>query len=239
MPIPMQVTPGTLPQGFCPPSEQARLNAFAAALGITFPLSLGNFSYGNSVPISDMQGFPWYRLNSDGSPDGWYTYFNGSWVRPNPVPANDPACLRFFTGPYASIATYDGGDTNPLGDASGPMWMVAGQTTGGATDYGTLGGRLPIGISADFGEGSSGGSQQQILTLTQIPKHVHPPLAPQTDFWGQGGGTSGLGGGGTSSQPTTGSTGGNPDGSTAPISIMNPYLAGYWISRTGRLYYSV
>ena len=236
MSIPMQVTPGALGRGFCPTSEQARLNAYAAALAVTFPLGLGNFSLGNATPEPDMNSFPWYRYNSDGSPDKWYSYFNGSWVAPHPISANDQAAIRFYTGSYASIATYDGGDTNTPGAAAGPMWAVLGQTTGGPTDFGTLGGKVPLGASASIAANSTGGnaSGQVTLDLTNVPAHKHGGESYVLDQAGIG--VYAGGGSGTNSS-FTGSAGGNPDGSTAPINILPPYLAGYWIARSSRIFY--
>lgn len=184
MAVPMQVTPGELPIGFCPSSEQQRLNTYASALAVTFPLGLGNFTQGNAAPPVDMQGFPWFRYNADGSPDRWYVYFNGSWVSPNPVAAQDAAAIRFHPGPYGAIATYDGGDTLTPGPAAGPMWQVIGQTTGGSTDYGTYGGTTLVGVNAVFGEGQTGqppnGSTTPSTTLgmvtesaDNIPAHGH------------------------------------------------------------------
>jgi hypothetical protein len=258
MSIPMQVTPGTLTPGFCPTSEQVRLNAFAAALAVTFPLGLFNGSFGNPTPAPDMQSFPWYRLNSDGSPDRWYTYFDGAWVAPHPVAANDTAAIRFFQGSYASIGTYDGGDTNSPGFASGPMWQVIGQTTGGATDYGSMGGLVPIGVSANFAQGATGyppnASATPTTTLGQVslgatnmPAHPHllnaqvtnvpigsglPAAIPSTAEPG-------------STQPSGYVVGGNSTGFMADGITPNPptpfygfpWMAGWWICRTGRVFY--
>lgn len=235
----MQVTPGELGPGFCPTSEQVRLNAYAAALAVTFPLGLFNGSYGNATPPPDMQSFPWYRLNSDGSPDRWYVYFNGAWVSPNPIAANDTAAIRFFQGPYASISTYDGGDTNTPGSASGPMWVVIGQTTGGATDYGSMGGLMPIGVSATYAQGMTGGAASATLTLPNMPPHSHTPQGG-LNFSTDNNTGAPITIGGTpfgSAVPATSVVGGNPDGSTLPVSTISPYIAGYWICRSGRIFY--
>lgn len=234
----MQVTPGMLPQGFCPASEQARLNTYAANLAVTFPLGLGNFSFSNTVPDPDMQSFPWFRLNSDGTPDRWYVYANGSWIAPNPIAANDPAAIRFHPGPYAVISTYDGGESGTVTSDSGPMWQVVGQVTNISTDYGTMGGRIPVGISADFGEGATGGSQAHTIVLNEVPPHTHNALSPSTQFLTIGGGTGGgQGNNGWIGTNTTASAGGNTDESTTPINIMNPWISGYWIARTSRIFY--
>lgn len=238
MPIPMSINPGVIPAGFCPTNIQALSNKLAETWEVTFPLGLFNGSFGNTVPNADMQAFPWFRTNSDGTPDRWYVYANGSWVAPNPIPANWP-CPQPYFGTYASIATLDGGEAGIVTADSGPMWQVIGTTTGGPTDYGSMGGFIPIGISADFGEGASGGSQQQTLALNQMPAHAHGPgLSSGTEFIyrGTGGGIGTVGGSGGSS-PLTSVVGGNPDGSTAPINIMNPWKAVYWIARTGRIFY--
>lgn len=239
MSIPMQVVPGTLPQGFCPTSEQNRFNTYAQLLTITFPLTATAVNYGSTTPTSDQQALPWYRLNGDGTPDNWYVYANGAWIRPHPIPPNSPA-LQFYTGSFGSIDSYDGGESgNPTSD-SGPMWQVFGQASDISTDYGTMGGRIPIGASADFPLGSTGGSIQHTFVLNEIPPHTHNALAPSTQFLTIGGGSGGgQGNNGWIGTNTTASSGGNTDGSTTPVNIMNPYLSGYWIARTSRVFYRV
>lgn len=229
MSVPMQVTPETLPQGFCPTSEQDRLNTYAANLLVTFPLTQGTFSYGNSVPAPDMQGFPWFRLNPDGSPDRWYVYFNGNWVANNPVAPNDVVAVRFFPGSYGDIATYDGGDTNAPGVASGPMWGVVGQTIGGSTDYGTYSGMFLLGGSASFLPGTTGGEAAVALTGDNNGQHQH------TFNTGTGGGSGFVADAGSASN--TGTV--NQSGLGTPHNNMPPYSSVYIIGRTSRIFYKV
>lgn len=47
----------------------------------------------------------------------------GHWVSRNPIGASDDS-RRIYVGTSASVATYDGGDANAPGIASGPMWEI-------------------------------------------------------------------------------------------------------------------
>ena len=232
----MQVVPGPLPVGFCPTSEQNRLNIYAQTLGVFFPLGLFNGSYGNTVPAADMRSYPWFRLNSDGTPDRWYAYANGSWVAPNPVPANWP-CPQFYNGSYASISTLDGGDgPGPITSDSGAMWQVIGQTTDVITDYGSMGGRMPVGASADFAQGSTAGEILHVLVQAELPATISfnsaQPLVNASGSTVHG-----------TYLDDPNDPGSNPGMSAIPLGSgtghnnMPSYVAGYWIARTARVFY--
>ena len=235
----MQVTPGSLPQGFCPTSLQNEFNTFAQFLTVTFPLTATAVNYGATTPAADQQALPWYRLNNDGTPDNWYVYANGMWIRPHPIPAQSPI-LFFYTGTFASIDTYDGGAAGAITSTAGPMWQVVGQASDVATDYGTMGGRMPVGVSADFAPGATGGEINHTLILSEITAHSHPAFGGGVFLGGiPPGGSSGNESNNPTPHPTTGTSGGNPDGTTAPHNNLPPYLAGWWLQRTGRSFYTV
>lgn len=250
-PITMQVTPGQLPPGVCPQSLQQQFNLFAANLAITFPLSAGIYNYGNTTPEPDYQSFPWFRLNSDGTPDRWYVYANGSWVAPHPVPPNSPILFP-YNGTLASLVSYDGGEsststTQPsTSDDTGQMWSVA--TTDGnfpnSTFSNVIGyGQFLLGQSATYAQGATGGQMAATLTFDQIPPHTHPSLPPQTGFLCTGsGGGGGQGSNQWGPQTTTGYSGGvntqpGVPGTTNPVPTIPAYLSVYYISRTSRVFY--
>lgn len=249
MAIPMQVAVGDIPAGTCPATLQAMLNLFGSKLSITFPLSAAVFNYGNSVPIPDQQSFPWIRLNADGTPDGLYVYANGAWVRPHPVPPNSPILFP-YNGSLASIATYDGGEgssTTPVTDDSGPMWAPS--TTDGlppASDGSNVVayGRMLLGQSAAYPQGATGGEYSHTQTPNEMAQHDHPVTnASGTNFTdvrlygGESDDATCGSQGNNSSRYKIGLAGGNPDGTTSPMNILNPYLSVYFISRTSRVYY--
>lgn len=244
MPIPMQVTPGTIPTGFCPSSEQQRFNLYASLLSVTFPLSASLFNFGNTVPIPDQQSFPWIRTNSDGTLDGLYVYANGSWVRPHSIPANSPVLFP-YNGSLASIDTYDGGESGAVTSDSGPMWKVATNDGAAPASDGSnviAYGQMLVGYSTDFPQGASGGEINHTLVLPEIPAHVHPAARGLfLENFGSGGQSSGS----ASTQntdPNTGYAGGNgtttdTPGPTVGHNNMPPYFSIYWISRTSRIFY--
>jgi hypothetical protein len=170
----MQVSPGTIPAGYCPTSEQNRLNLYASLLSITFPLTAGLFNFGNVVPIPDQQGLPWVRTNSDGTLDKLYVYANGAWLAPHPVPPSSPI-LFAYNGGSGGIASYDGGDGGAISSIttdSGPMWQIA--TTDGqapATDgSNVIGyGQFLLGQSAAYPQGAAGGEINHTLLLPELP----------------------------------------------------------------------
>lgn len=77
-----------------------------------------------SAPAPNDRDKAWIKTNA-GAPVSPYPYiwFNGKWVSPHPYPkAGDLRLL--WVGIAADLDTFDGGDTNPAGDASGPMWVI-------------------------------------------------------------------------------------------------------------------
>lgn len=232
MPINAIVTPGAIPEGACPQSVQEWQNLFAKYLQVTFPLSFAGLNTGNTEPAANMRSFPWYRTNADGSPDNIYTYFNGTWVRPHPIAPLD-AGMRFYDGTRASLDTYDGGESGSVTSISGPMWQIV--TTDNSTPLDDMSnwlmaGRMPVGVSANFVEGSTGGEREHTLIISEIPAHTH---TTNSSGWGNASGNP---------QPLNSFSEGAQSGSTGgglPHNNMPPYYAGYWIKRTARIYYKV
>lgn len=168
----LPLIPGTLPAGVCYSSEQERLSDFAANLqaqldGATF------FNYGNTKPAVEFNGFPWLRTTDM----RWY-YFSGDWLSPNPE--TSAFVRRLFVGSTVDLQTYDGGDTDPVGASSGPMWEVDTDFEG-KSPMGP--GTLPLSgtivtVANDFGV------DQVALTALQLPTPI--PLIGTTNNWGSG-----------------------------------------------------
>jgi len=250
MALNMQVIMGQLAQS-CYPNEQSRANGFAQALQVLFPLAASTFNYGISTPNVDQQSLPWYRLNSDGTPDNWYVYINGFWIRPHTVPAGSPISY-FFEGSLSNLATYDGGEGNYVTNADGTITptIAISATTGPMWQVDTnLQGRFPLGVSNtsvaaqqkdaygniinNFVQGGSGGEIQHTLTVKELAPHTHAAYSA-------GAGAVYLGTSGQAST-LTGITGGDTinNVNNVPVghNVLNPYYVGYWIQRSSRAYY--
>lgn len=239
MAISAQVTMGNLPEGACPNSLQSQSNLFAQYLRVLFPLTSTLFNFGNTPPAADQRSFPWFRTNSDGTPDGLYLYYNGYWIRPNPEAALSPA-MRFVDCSKAAIDTYDGGESGSVDAYSGPMWQIA--TTDGNPPEDDMSnwlmkGRVPIGISADFIEGATGGNQSVVISQTNLPA-TGIKLGLTTRASGTGPTSPDWVTPNTSNADVSGGYTGWM-GNATPLNVMNPYLAGYWIKRTARIFYRV
>ena len=221
-PLPLPITVGNLPNGYCRLSAQQELNTFVGLMQVQLPINYAVWNYGNSTPSADQRGYPWARLNVDGSFDRVYVYFNGSWVSPHSIPASSPV-RYFYLDTLASITNYDGGSVGAITATTGPMWEV--DTA--------MQGRMPIGVSGDFLEGTTGGAKEITLTEAQLAAHTHGLTFP----------TTGTGGLRTlinqASNPTpTETIISDSTGDGDPINVMNPYKTGYFIKRTARIYYT-
>lgn len=117
-------TPGSVPPGFCPATEQERFNLYATLLSGVLPGTYSTFIVSSSQPTVDQQSFPWIKVNADGSLIGIYTFANGAWVRPHPVLAGPNAFRTLWVGSTGDLATYDGGDAGAITSTTGAFWEV-------------------------------------------------------------------------------------------------------------------
>lgn len=219
MPNDFQIIAGTVPQGVCPPGtaqEHVDLVAKYASIGANAVYILATYS--ETPPGPDAQDRPWI------TPTGYlYTFVNGVWARPHPVPPGAPVSI-LYSASEGSIETFDGGSSGLVTSTTGPMWERD-------TD---MNGRFPLGVSSDYPLGSTGGNSEITQTGAQVGSHSHLLTVPSA-------GTTGTGGfANASSNPTqTVSTRTNQDpDDVEPMNIMNPYRARFWIKRTARIYYT-
>lgn len=233
---------GELPEGFCPQTEQQRLNGYAAVTTVLFPFDSSVVNYGSTTPSADQREFPWYRLNPDGTPDGWYSFINGYWLKPHVIPPSDLGLVPYL-GTLASVTTYQGGEAAAVTDITGPFWQVASEMQG----------FVPIGVSTDFAQGTSGGAQNKTLALNNMPNHSHDVYAQSGSGTGTVNGafgvanaafTAGYGGPAYLGQNGSGTTlvqgtGGDASAVTQAFSIMNPYFSIYFLKRTARIFYRI
>lgn len=118
------LTPGVLPEGFCPMSEQERYSGYTAATTALLPGNFSSFNMGSSQPTVDNQGLPWIKQNADGSLIGIYTFANGAWARPHEIPPGSNGFRALWVGTTLELETYDGGAAGAVTDYSGPFWAV-------------------------------------------------------------------------------------------------------------------
>lgn len=127
MSLPVKLYPPTLPPSYCITTLQSFVNLlFSQGRGeITTTGSIAQIIVDETPPGPDQRDYTWGRI-LDGVLDGWYEFKDGAWVTPHHVPPSDsPGAAgerRMWTGDLTALQTYDGGDSDPIGNASGPMW---------------------------------------------------------------------------------------------------------------------
>jgi hypothetical protein len=76
-----------------------------------------------STPAANDRDKLWIKTSGGAptQPQPQFIYFNGVWVWPNVAPAGGNK-RELWAGSLVDLVTYDGGDANLVGDASGAMW---------------------------------------------------------------------------------------------------------------------
>lgn len=74
------VTPGNLPVGYCPSSYQDLLNVFAANMTVPVPAALSQIVWQASAPTPG-SNTAWGKLDGLGRPIGVYFFAQGAWLR--------------------------------------------------------------------------------------------------------------------------------------------------------------
>lgn len=218
----LPLVPGTLPPGFCPTSEQQRLNGYSAVTHAVLEAGMVFYNYGPDKPSVANQAYPWFRTT-----DGRWYYFSGVWKSPVNYSLFE---RRIFTGSTTDLETYDGGDGGLASPTSGPMWEVDtvynGRILMGSGAIPTSSPAKVLAVGEDYGAGS------QTLTTAQLPAHSHQVTTATND---SGSGYPYTG---------TGSTAGvayatSQTGSGEAVSIIPPVSGVLFIKWSGRLYYTV
>lgn len=207
----------------------------AAGMSGSLVGAYSTFNYGSTQPAVDDQNKPWFNTN-DGQ---WYFFDSGIWVRPHPTPPGGDE-RRLWVGSQSDLWSYDGGDgsdpatTTPTG-AVGAMWQVDATP---AARIPLFPGTLPGGTVVNVG--STGGSEQKTLGLTEMPPHTHTFDLEQDGTSGSIVWPAKTGGAATPHYvdgATTKSAGGTGSpAAAAAFSLMNPYYGIFLIKRTGRVY---
>lgn len=245
--ISIAITSDPVPSGFCALSDAT----WQALVGLLTGLLTGDpsINVGNATPTPDRRGLPWFRLNSDGSPDGWYGFNNGLWLQRHP---DAPGKIVVYDGALADIPTFDGGNANAISEIDGAFWQ---RLTALDARMPLQAGTLASGKVLNMGD--TGGEELHILKANELPKHSHPManadlvspktlltssnyVTVQSNFDGAGASNSYYLAG-SATLPTLGQSGiiggkdGN-DGDDLGHNNLPPYGVICFIKRTSRLY---
>jgi microcystin-dependent protein len=203
---------------------------------------LNGFIISDTAPGANDQDKAWIKT-SGGAPLGLppFIFFNSQWIAAHPLVAN--GIDRRWVTDITNLTTYDGGDTNPPGQASGPMWVEDTDFQGRSPMHpGTVPGSTPaqtIAANANLGEGT------HQLVMTELPAAMTlqatlPGQRPQSEEAGAPQFLAPTGSGGNI--PTTPASelatfGFTNTGGDQPHQTVHPVRGLYAIKRSGRIYY--
>jgi hypothetical protein len=249
--VQLPIIAGNLPAGFCPPDYQTLLATFAGLMFAQLTTSGGSSPVASGFVISPTKPtdttVAWQQLDTLGRPTRLYLFAQGAWLSLHPTA---PGLTMWWFNGLPNFTTFDGGDANPLSPISGPMWQQALDASGNliAAKFPIVAGTLPS--TTILNVGNTGGEEQHTLSAAEIAPHTHDLDNCGFNAAPQGGLTlnnpagpiagdrtkpSAAQGGPIHSLPNTG----NGSSIAAPHNTMPPYIVGYLLQRSNRLYYSV
>jgi hypothetical protein len=168
----LPVQAGQLPIGFCPTDTNALLAAFASAMSVALPDMGASFGVQSQLSTPSDTSKPWLRLDSLGRPVRLYTFAQGAWLSPHPIPSG--LTMWWFTA-LPDFTLFDGGDSNTISAVSGPMWQQALDASGNliSAKFPIAAGTLPSGTV--LVPSATGGEEKHILTAAEgvDPSHQH------------------------------------------------------------------
>lgn len=165
MSTPITIIPGTLPPGYCYPSDPQTYNVdivsrIQAFLDENFP----GIYVGVVEPPADQRNRVWFHSSST----KWYYYISGQWQREFEVPnggvSSQAGYRALWTGTEADLVTYQGGSAGAVGPSTGPLWEVD-HTFDARSLFAP--GTLPS--TAVITANTNGGNETHILTQAELP----------------------------------------------------------------------
>jgi hypothetical protein len=251
------VNSGTLPGGFCPTTYQEMVDGFSAVQTVTLPSSTGGITISATKPSTTTE--IWFQIDSLGRFLRTYLYGQGAWLSAHPLV---PGETVWWFGPLPNFQSFDGGDANSAGSQSGPMWQQAKDSNGNviAAQFAVTAGTLPSGAVLQLG--NTGGEESHLLTPAEAgidPRHQHAVARANSNYHQIALPTGGtptsipgyaIGGSGDSTPSAQADYSvfgastlqtdlpNNPQ-TVVPHNTMPPYVVGYLIQRTSRLFYAV
>lgn len=227
----LPLNPGTLASNCYPESPQTLYNEMFAK-GLALAGDLTGVIISATEPDPEDRDKMWVKFSAGNTQH--YVFINGLWVWPHPDPPSGNV-RRIYVGTLASITTYDGGDANAAGDASGPMWER--DTTFDA--------RMPLGVGTLPLSGTvvavtnTGGADEVTVVENNLPEHDHGMPAGDNEIRtavdpGSGNNNDdAVSGGGFVSYDTFLPFGqATPD----PMDNMPPYIGCFFLKRSTRIY---
>lgn len=232
--------PPSIPIGFC--LTGANLQAFVNEIfkgTWQFQSDVGNsfYNWGATTPSPENRIFPWFN-STDGR---WYQYTGGAWVSPYTAAPPGPNGLRWeWEGTLGDLATFDGGNANPVTSTDGPFWeedvLYQGRSSMGAIAT------LPV-SGTPFTVGTNAGEEKHLQTLAEMASHTHTVTPNALEYTPGSGSVTGIlihksgAGSGDAGSPATITT--DTQGSSVPANVIHPVRSNYKIKRTSRQYYSI
>jgi hypothetical protein len=237
----LPVIPSQLANGFCPVDYQDLLNTFSSHQSVVLPDFSGVVA-SSSKPTD--QTLTWLQLDQFGRPIRLYKFAQGAWLSLHPLV---PGLTQWWFDVLPSFATFDGGDADPISVLSGPMWQQAKNSDGVtiAARFPVAAGTLPS--TTVLAQGDTGGEEKHVLTPAEGGFYLPVSAATLDDgdadtgafksmlnFQLDGHTVGAVDAAGTPNAPFT-------LGSATPSghNTMPPYVVGYLLQRSGRLFYAV
>lgn len=212
-----------VPVGLCYTTLSADIPVIASYLRALF--SGGEINTGSSTPAAEDRGKPWYRTNSDGTDDGWWTFYGGFWIQKHPA---FTGTVIMYEGALGDLPTLDGGEAAAVTNITGPFWEEVTEIRARSPIHpGTLPSGTIIAVGDDIGE------EEHVMEITELIEHRH-----DIPYSGQGG-LSGDGAHILNGTPVhTGDHFTSNTGSATPegMNVIHPVHGIYFIRRTARLY---
>jgi hypothetical protein len=153
-----------VPAGLCYTNMSSDIPVIASFLRAIF--SGSEINTGSSTPAAEDRGKPWFRTNSDGTDDGWWTFFSGFWVQKHPCFSG---MVTMYEGALADIPTLDGGEAAAVTNITGPFWEEVTEMQARSPMHpGTLPSGTVVNVGDDIGE------EKHQLTISELAEHTHP-----------------------------------------------------------------